>query len=105
MEGYGAYRNTIQKVSDEDIDVIFKSETKMNYYPELKKFLAQAKTSELGTSDYSNNFQGLAVKVSFGKGNQARIPWIAFLAGTDNVQEGIYPVYLYYKDKNLLIHC
>jgi 5-methylcytosine-specific restriction enzyme B len=74
-----------------------------NYYPELNKFLSQAKTNDLGTSDYRNNFQGLSVKVSFGKGNQARIPWIAFLNSVDNVQEGIYPVYLFYKDKNLLI--
>ena len=74
-----------------------------NYFPELNKFLSQAKTTELSTSGYLNDFQGLSVKVSFGKGNQARVPWIAFLNGTDNVQEGIYPVYLFYKDKNLLI--
>ena len=103
LEGYGGYRNTIQKVSPDDIYIIFNSNKIMNYYPELNKFLKQAKTTDLGTSDYINNFQGLSVKVSFGKGNQARIPWIAFLNGTDNVQEGIYPVYLLYKDKNLLI--
>ncbi len=103
LEGYGGYRNTIQKVSSDDIDMIFNSNKIMNYFPELNKFLSQAKTTELGTSGYINNFQGLSVKVSFGKGNQARIPWIAFLNGTDNVQEGIYPVYLLYKDKNLLI--
>jgi 5-methylcytosine-specific restriction protein B len=103
LEGHGGYRNTIQKVSSDDIDIIFNSNKTMNYYPELNKFLKQAKTPELGTSTYLNNFQGLSVKVSFGKGNQARIPWIAFLNGTDNVQEGIYPVYLLYKEKNLLI--
>jgi 5-methylcytosine-specific restriction enzyme B len=103
LEGFGGYRNTIQKVSDQDIDAIFKSGTNMNYYPEVKKFLAQAKTTELGTSNYINKFQGLSVKVSFGKGNQARVPWIAFLNEIDSVQEGIYPVYLYYKDKYLLI--
>lgn len=75
----------------------------MNYFDELKKFLSQAKTTELGTSGYKNTFQGLSVKVSFGKGNQARVPWIAFLNNTDSVQEGIYPVYLYYKEKDLLI--
>jgi 5-methylcytosine-specific restriction protein B len=103
LEGHGGYRNTIQKVSSDDIDIIFNSNKTMNYYPELNKFLKQAKTPELGTSTYLNNFQGLSVKVSFGKGNQARIPWIAFLNGTNNVQEGIYPVYLLYKEKNLLI--
>ncbi|MBC6491384.1 MrcB family domain-containing protein [Flavihumibacter stibioxidans] len=75
----------------------------MNYYPELNKFIEQAKTSDLSTSEYKNNFQGLSIKVSFGKGNKAKIPWIAFLNAPDTVQDGIYPVYLYYKDKNLLI--
>lgn len=103
LEGYGGYRNTIQKVSAEDIEIIFNSNIPMNYYPELNKFLIQAKTSELGISSYISNFQGLTVKVSFGKGNQARIPWIAFLNDTDSVQKGIYPVYLLYKEKNLLI--
>lgn len=103
LEGYGGYRNTIQKVSAEDIDMIFNSNKPMNYYTELNKFLSQAKTSELGISSYISNFQGLTVKVSFGKGNQARIPWIAFLNDTDSVQEGIYPAYLLYKEKNLLI--
>lgn len=103
LEGYGGYRNTIQKVSDEDIDSIFKSQTNMSYYPEIKKFLAQSITKELGTSDYLKKFQGLSIKVGFGKGVQARIPWIAFLNEIDRVQKGIYPVYLYYKDKNLLI--
>ena len=41
--------------------------------------------------------------MSFGQGNPARIPWIAFLNNIDTVQKGIYPVYLYYKDKELLI--
>jgi|JI6StandDraft_1071083.scaffolds.fasta_scaffold10628_2 5-methylcytosine-specific restriction enzyme B len=103
LEGYGSYRNTIQKVAKDDIEAIFKSQNKMNYYPELRKFLEQAKTLELGTSNYTNKFRELSVKVSFGKGNQARIPWIAFLNETDTVQNGIYPVYLYYKDKELLI--
>lgn len=103
LEGYGGYRNTIQKVSDEDVEAIFKSHNNMSYYQELEKFLAQSKTSELGTSEYLNNFQKLSVKVSFGKGNQARVPWIAFLNALDSVQDGIYPVYLYYKEKDLLI--
>lgn len=103
LEGYGGYRNTIQKVSEEDIDVIFNSHTEMSYYPELKKFLAQSKTTELGISEYLKKFQGLSVKVGFGKGIQARIPWIAFLNEIDRVQKGIYPVYLYYKEQNLLI--
>jgi len=92
-------------LEDNGFEIVIKSETNdiVEYYSQLEKFLSQAKTKELGTSAFINSFQGLSVKVSFGKGNQARIPWIAFLNDTDNVQEGIYPVYLLFKDKNLLI--
>lgn len=78
-------------------------EKKMGYFDQLKMFLAQAKTEELTTSKYEKKISGLKVKVSFGQGNQAKIPWIAFLNNVDTVQEGIYPVYLYYKEQNLLI--
>lgn len=103
LVGYGAYRNTIQKVSDEDIDAIFKPRNEMSYYEELQKFLAQAETNELKTSQYLKSYYDLVVKVSFGQGNQSRVPWIAFLNGIDNVQQGIYPVYLFYKEKKVLI--
>ena len=78
-------------------------EKKMEYFDQLKMFLAQAKTEELTTSKYQKSFSDLKVKVSFGQGNQAKIPWIAFLNNVDTVQDGIYPVYLYYKDQNILI--
>lgn len=70
---------------------------------EITQFLAQAKTTDLTTSKYTKNVLNLTVEVSFGKGNQARIPWIAFLGYGNTVSEGIYPVYLYYKERNLLI--
>jgi 5-methylcytosine-specific restriction protein B len=75
----------------------------MSYFEELTKFLAQAETSDLKTSHYLKNYSGLEVRVSFGQGNQSKIPWIAFLNETDSVQQGIYPVYLYYKEIKLLI--
>jgi 5-methylcytosine-specific restriction protein B len=76
---------------------------RMGYYQELRKFLAQASTSDLKTLGYVQTYQGLDVSVSFGQGNPARVPWIAFLADGQTVMHGIYPVYLFYKDKNLLI--
>ncbi len=75
----------------------------MTFYPELLKFIAQSKTSFLGTSQYQTEYLGLIVKVSFGKGRQANVPWIAFLGGNNTISRGIYPVYLLFKDKNLLI--
>ena len=104
LEGFGGYRNTIQKVAEEDIEAIFgNNNTEIGFYEELNKFLSQAKTNELKTSQYLKRYLDLEVKVSFGQGNQSRIPWIAFLNEEDTVQEGIYPVYLFYKEINLLI--
>jgi len=100
----GGYGRTIHKLSNsEHIKLIFKTENNMSYFEELKKFLIQAETNELKTSQFQKSYSGLEVKVSFGQGNQSRVPWIAFLNGIDNVQQGIYPVYLFYKEKKILI--
>jgi 5-methylcytosine-specific restriction enzyme B len=74
-----------------------------NFYDELIKFLQQASTTDLKTSHFVDTFRGLKVKVSFGQGSQARVPWIAFLGGNNSVSDGIYPVYLFFKSKSLLI--
>jgi 5-methylcytosine-specific restriction protein B len=75
----------------------------MTYYNELIKFLHQAKTTDLKTSTYLSNYLGVKVKVSFGQGGQANVPWISFLRDGQTTQNGIYPVYLFYKDLDLLI--
>lgn len=74
-----------------------------SFYDDLSNFLQQAQTTNQKKSDYTKHFLGLTIKVSFGAGNQAKIPWIAFLAANQKVQNGIYPVYLYYKSQGLLI--
>ena len=51
----------------------------IDIYPTIQKFLAQAKTSKLTTADYKREAYGLKVKVSFGQGGVARIPWMSFL--------------------------
>lgn len=78
-------------------------EKQLTYYDQLIKFLNQAKTTDLTTSHYENTYANLKVKVGFGQGTQARIPWIAFLKENQTVQNGIYPVYLFFKEKKLLI--
>lgn len=75
----------------------------MDYSKQLKNFLAQAKTDNLKTKHYESECLGTEVKVSFGQGNTARIPWISFLKKPNTTSNGIYPVYLYYKDFDLLI--
>lgn len=75
----------------------------MSYFEELQKFLDQAKKDDLKTSKYLKIYKDLEVRVGFGNGNSARVPWIAFLKKPNVVQKGIYPGYLYFKSKNLLI--
>ncbi|HBY68447.1 MAG TPA: DUF3578 domain-containing protein, partial [Flavobacteriaceae bacterium] len=66
-------------------------------------FLEQAKTDSLKTKHFDSEYLGTDVKVSFGQGNAARIPWISFLKSPNTTSDGIYPVYLYYKDYEILI--
>ena len=52
---------------------------------------------------FPKEYKGLEVKTGFGKGNWANVTWIGFLIGGQTIQTGIYPVYLYYRDKDVLI--
>ena len=72
-------------------------------FPILQAFLEQAKTDNLATKNYPATHNGLTMRVSFGAGNQAHVPWIGFLAAGQSPTKGIYPVYLYYKAENLLV--
>lgn len=69
----------------------------------LDEFLIQAQKGDLKTSAYPKEWDGLRMKVSFGMGAPARIPWIAFIAPEMQVSRGFYPVYLYYKNLDTLI--
>ena len=75
----------------------------MKYSKQLLLFLEQAKTDSLKTKHFNNSYKDLLVKVSFGQGVPARIPWISFLKSPNKTSKGIYPVYLYYKEHNLLV--
>lgn len=70
----------------------------------VEQFLEQAKTSDLTVGGrYPHTYMGLKVLVSFGKGNVAKVPWIAFLSPGQKVSEGIYPIILFYKSEQLLV--
>lgn len=72
----------------------------------LERFLKQAKDGkELSTRGYMSEYRGLKVRVSVGKGDFARIPWIAFLGEGQLVSEGIYPVLLFYQEQQQLLLC
>jgi hypothetical protein len=69
----------------------------------LDLFIVQALEGGLKTSQYDKDYEDLNMKVSFGQGVAARIPWISFTADGMSTSNGYYPVYLFYKEQNLLI--
>lgn len=84
----------------------------MSYYTELQKFIFVSDKQvtgqgTVGVQEFNQErvliFDDLKVEVKFGTGRASAIPWIAFLSEYDTVQNGIYPVYLYYKEKKILI--
>jgi len=85
----------------------------IGYYKELMKFIevSNTQTKGLGTTPDAKNFkqttlqkyQDLKVDISFGIGRATAIPWISFLYYGQTTSNGIYPVYLYYIEKKLLI--
>ena len=81
--------------------------------PNIFEFIKVAKeqitgqgTTELA-SEYIRTNKGfkeeLKIEISFGIGRSTSIPWIAFTGFNQSIQNGIYPVYLYYKSEDLLI--
>jgi 5-methylcytosine-specific restriction protein B len=70
----------------------------------ISRFLKQAEAADdLSTKAYPKTYRGLQIGVSFGKGNFGKIPWISFLGYGQKTSEGIYPVYLFYRDAGVLI--
>lgn len=52
--------------------------------------------ASLKSAHYSKKkYRGLNIRASFGQGNFASVPWIAFLGYDQSVPEGIYPVILF----------
>ena len=69
----------------------------------LDQFIMQAQEADLRTAHYPKQHESLSMKISFGMGVSAKIPWIAFTAPEMRVSNGFYPVYLYYKEQKTLI--
>lgn len=74
-----------------------------NWLKTLNMFVIQSHQSDLKTSAYPKEWSDLRLRVSFGMGEPARIPWIAFITPEMAVSKGFYPVYLYYKALETLI--
>lgn len=79
------------------------TDRKNSIYNHLIRFLKQAESGDLSTRSYPRDFKNYEMKVGFGQGVPARIPWMAFLGEGQKVSKGIYPVYLYYKKIKKLV--
>ena len=85
----------------------------MPYYNELINFITVANLQVIGSgttedaTTFNQNrikyYNELKVDVSFGIGRASGIPWVSFLGFEQTTKNGIYPVYLYYKTKNILV--
>ncbi len=84
----------------------------MSFYNELRKFIVFSDKQSTGNgivgvrefnTEKISFYNGLKVEASVGVGRASRIPWISFLSKNDTVKNGIYPVYLYFKEKKILI--
>ena len=69
----------------------------------LDNFILQAHEGDLRFGHYPRERSGLTMRVSFGQGGPAKVPWIAFITDGMLVSNGFYPVYLYYKDFDVLV--
>jgi 5-methylcytosine-specific restriction enzyme B len=69
----------------------------------LTKFLDQSQAANLKTADYMKSYKGLSIVVSFGKGSLANVPWMAFVSQGTKPSKGVYPVYLLFKQFNILL--
>jgi len=83
------------------------------FYSELINFIlvANKQITGKGTTIDATNFnrerireyEKLKIEVSFGKGRANAVPWISFLGNGHSTSNGIYPVYLFFKEKKILI--
>ena len=69
----------------------------------LTSFFGQVKDNKHTTSHFPSHYSGLQMKVGFGVGRTAKIPWITFLGEGQKPQNGIFPVYYFFKEYDILV--
>lgn len=79
------------------------AKTNQNESSFIDDFILQSHSDKFGTSKYIKQFNKLDMKVSFGIGRKASIPWISFTAPGMSTSYGYYPVFLYFQSENLLV--
>ncbi|TGN26463.1 McrB family protein [Empedobacter tilapiae] len=107
------FKNSTEKAFKYLIENGFHVIPKVEQMVNIQEFIEVANSQVIGqgTNSEATNFirkskgayKKLAVEISYGVGRSTAIPWIAFLGNQQKVKEGIYPVFLYYKEHNILV--
>jgi 5-methylcytosine-specific restriction protein B len=69
----------------------------------LTNFFYQVENDDHTTSNFPSIYLGLKMKVGFGYGRTAKTPWITFTGEGQSPQNGIFPVYYFFKEHQRLI--
>lgn len=79
----------------------------------IKEFIEVANTQIIGNgitqvaTDFiranKGSYKNTNIEISYGVGRSTAIPWIAYLDKNQKVKNGVYPVFLYYKENNIMI--
>ena len=69
----------------------------------LDDFVKQTKTGGQKVKHYPKEYSNLRLRVSFGQGTLSKIPLVQVVAPDVGTSNGYYPVYLFYKQENILI--
>ena len=69
----------------------------------LDDFVKQTKTGGQKVKHYPKEYSNLRLRVSFGQGTLSKIPWVQVVAPDVSTSNGYYPVFLFYKQENILI--
>ncbi len=107
------FNNSTEKAFKYLIENGFHVIPKVEQMVNVQEFIEVANSQVIGqgTNSDATNFirkskgiyKSLAIEISYGVGRSTAIPWIAFLGNQQKVKEGIYPVFLYYREYNILV--
>lgn len=107
------FKNSTEKAFKYLIENRFHVIPKVEQMVNIQEFIEVANSQVIGqgTNSEATNFirkskgiyKSLAIEISYGVGRSTAIPWIAFLGNQQKVKEGIYPVFLYYREHNILV--
>jgi len=105
LEKVGIQDEIIKQLVDKRIEEIQRNPTHTHgdINSLIRKFLIQVGTDDQTHRQYNVDYKKLKASASFGMGNLAAVPWIAFTGYDQKVSQGVYPVLLYYKTQGVLI--